>query len=149
MVYFCSVWTVDLAYLLHKFSVNFSFFTVTIGANPQYSAETFYRVGIATCCCSDSSDICFNNVFKIINVIGAIARRHWSSGWAVWQSTWCWNQYSSTLTKQTSQNYLFHVLLVLVLSFCNLWFFSAQIHQCVWYCFSNLIWALHCNCSSG
>lgn len=38
-----SVWTVDLAYLLHKFSVNFSFFTVTIGANPQYSAETFYR----------------------------------------------------------------------------------------------------------
>jgi len=38
-----SVWTVDLAYLLHKFSVVFSFFTVTIGANPQYSAETFYR----------------------------------------------------------------------------------------------------------
>ncbi|KAI4988762.1 hypothetical protein ZWY2020_036079 [Hordeum vulgare] len=38
-----SVWTVDLAYLLHKFSVNFSFFTVTIGANPQYSGETFYR----------------------------------------------------------------------------------------------------------
>ncbi|KAM0871647.1 hypothetical protein ACQ4PT_039240 [Festuca glaucescens] len=38
-----SIWTVDLAYLLHKFSVVFSFFTVTIGANPQYSAETFYR----------------------------------------------------------------------------------------------------------
>lgn len=38
-----SIWTVDLAYLLHKFRVSFSFFTVTIGANPQYSAETFYR----------------------------------------------------------------------------------------------------------
>nr|ADJ94125.1 guanylyl cyclase [Hippeastrum hybrid cultivar] len=38
-----SIWTVDLAYLLHKFSVNFSFFTVTLGANPNYSAETFYR----------------------------------------------------------------------------------------------------------
>ncbi|XP_073009737.1 guanylyl cyclase 1 [Typha latifolia] len=38
-----SIWTVDLAYLLHKFSVNFSFFTVTVGVNPNYSAETFYR----------------------------------------------------------------------------------------------------------
>ncbi|KAG8085800.1 hypothetical protein GUJ93_ZPchr0010g9035 [Zizania palustris] len=38
-----SIWTVDLAYLLNKFSVYFSFFTVTLGANPQYSAETFYR----------------------------------------------------------------------------------------------------------
>lgn len=38
-----SIWTVDLAYLLHKFSVSFSFFTVTLGANPSYSAETFYR----------------------------------------------------------------------------------------------------------
>lgn len=39
---FCSIWTVDLAYLLHKFTVNFSFFTVTLGANPSYTAETFY-----------------------------------------------------------------------------------------------------------
>ncbi|KAF0923968.1 hypothetical protein E2562_007790 [Oryza meyeriana var. granulata] len=38
-----SIWTVDLAYLLNKFSVCFSFLTVTLGANPQYSAETFYR----------------------------------------------------------------------------------------------------------
>ncbi|KAL6841340.1 hypothetical protein ACP4OV_028858 [Aristida adscensionis] len=38
-----SIWTVDLAYLLNKFSVSFSFLTVTLGANPQYSAETFYR----------------------------------------------------------------------------------------------------------
>lgn len=38
-----SIWTVDLAYLLHKFPVNFSFFTVTVGANPSYSIETFYQ----------------------------------------------------------------------------------------------------------
>ncbi|KAL5203364.1 hypothetical protein ABZP36_014316 [Zizania latifolia] len=38
-----SIWTVDLAYLLNKFSVCFSFFIVTLGANPQYSVETFYR----------------------------------------------------------------------------------------------------------
>lgn len=41
---FCSIWTVDLAYLLHKFSVDFSFLTVTLGANPDYSAESYYRV---------------------------------------------------------------------------------------------------------
>ncbi|KAJ3668908.1 hypothetical protein LUZ60_010858 [Juncus effusus] len=43
---FCSttsIWTVDLAYLLHKFSVNFSFLTITLGVNPHYSAESFYR----------------------------------------------------------------------------------------------------------
>lgn len=37
-----SIWTVDLAYLLHRFSVKFSFLTVTLGANPDFSAETFY-----------------------------------------------------------------------------------------------------------
>ncbi|MCL7034591.1 hypothetical protein MKW94_017963 [Papaver nudicaule] len=38
-----SIWTVDLAYLLQKYSVSFSFFTVTVGANPDYSVETFYK----------------------------------------------------------------------------------------------------------
>ncbi|KAJ8764072.1 hypothetical protein K2173_004970 [Erythroxylum novogranatense] len=38
-----SIWTVDLAYVLQKFSVRFSYFTVTLGANPNYSAETFYK----------------------------------------------------------------------------------------------------------
>uniref|UniRef100_A0A2N9JAZ2 Guanylyl cyclase n=1 Tax=Fagus sylvatica TaxID=28930 RepID=A0A2N9JAZ2_FAGSY len=38
-----SIWTVDLAYLLHKFAVRFSFFTITVGANPNYSVETFYK----------------------------------------------------------------------------------------------------------
>ncbi|KAM3355565.1 guanylyl cyclase 1 isoform X1 [Capsicum galapagoense] len=38
-----SIWTVDLAYLLQKFSVNFFYFTVTLGANPSFSVETFYK----------------------------------------------------------------------------------------------------------
>lgn len=38
-----SIWTVDLAYLLHNFSVNFSYLTVTLGANPNFSVETFYK----------------------------------------------------------------------------------------------------------
>ncbi|KAB2047053.1 hypothetical protein ES319_A13G019900v1 [Gossypium barbadense] len=38
-----SIWTVDLAYLLRKFSVRFSYYTVTFGANPNYSGETYYK----------------------------------------------------------------------------------------------------------
>ncbi|KAM7491969.1 hypothetical protein LguiA_034890 [Lonicera macranthoides] len=43
-----SVWTVDLAYLLQKFSVTFSYFTVTLGANPNFSGETFYKEQLPT-----------------------------------------------------------------------------------------------------
>ncbi|KAI4383979.1 hypothetical protein MLD38_009756 [Melastoma candidum] len=43
-----SIWTVDLAYLLHKFSINFSYCTVTLGANPNYSDETFYKEQLPT-----------------------------------------------------------------------------------------------------
>ncbi|GJV79345.1 GUCD1-like protein [Tanacetum coccineum] len=42
-----SIWTVDLAYLLRKLSVRFLFFTVTIGANPDFSVETFYKEQLA------------------------------------------------------------------------------------------------------
>ncbi|KAI4306771.1 hypothetical protein L6164_030020 [Bauhinia variegata] len=38
-----SIWTVDLAYLLQRFSVSFSYFTVTFGANPNYCVESFYK----------------------------------------------------------------------------------------------------------
>ncbi|KAM0013163.1 putative guanylate cyclase [Helianthus debilis subsp. tardiflorus] len=38
-----SIWTVDLAYLLQKLSIRFSFFTVTLGANPDFSMEKFYK----------------------------------------------------------------------------------------------------------
>jgi hypothetical protein len=47
------------------------------------------------------------------------------------------------------ENYVFLVLAIHVLSFCNLCFFSVQIHQCVWYCFSTVIRALHSYCTSG
>ncbi|BAB10798.1 unnamed protein product [Arabidopsis thaliana] len=39
-----SIWTVDLAYLLQKFCVEFSYYTITFGANPNYSIEEFYKV---------------------------------------------------------------------------------------------------------
>ncbi|GMH26807.1 hypothetical protein Nepgr_028650 [Nepenthes gracilis] len=38
-----SIWTVDLAYLLKKFSITFSYFTLTIGVNPNFCMETFYK----------------------------------------------------------------------------------------------------------
>ncbi|KAL4576322.1 hypothetical protein LXL04_012414 [Taraxacum kok-saghyz] len=42
-----SIWTVDLAYLLQKLSIRFSYYTVTIGANPDFSVETFYKEQLA------------------------------------------------------------------------------------------------------
>ncbi|XVE69314.1 hypothetical protein DITRI_Ditri09bG0142400 [Diplodiscus trichospermus] len=38
-----SIWTVDLAFLLQKFCIMFSYYTVTFGANPNYSGETYYK----------------------------------------------------------------------------------------------------------
>ncbi|EPS58285.1 guanylyl cyclase, partial [Genlisea aurea] len=38
-----SIWTVDLAYLLQKFSISFMYFTVTLEANPKFSVEAFYK----------------------------------------------------------------------------------------------------------
>lgn len=43
-IFFCSIWTVDLAYLLQKFSIRFSYLTVTLGANPKFSVESYYKV---------------------------------------------------------------------------------------------------------
>lgn len=42
-----SIWTVDLAHLLRRFSINVSFLTVTIGANPNFARETFYKEHMA------------------------------------------------------------------------------------------------------
>ena len=39
-----SIWTVDLAYLLRRFSLDVCFLTVTLGANPGFALETFYKV---------------------------------------------------------------------------------------------------------
>ncbi|KAK3413634.1 hypothetical protein EUGRSUZ_I02190 [Eucalyptus grandis] len=43
-----NIWTVDLAYLLQKFSVKFSYYTVTLGANPGYLDEIFYKDQLPT-----------------------------------------------------------------------------------------------------
>ena len=41
-----SVWTVDLAYILSRYSVDFTFYTVTDGVRPEYGDEAFYKVDI-------------------------------------------------------------------------------------------------------
>ncbi|KAK3246418.1 hypothetical protein CYMTET_44044 [Cymbomonas tetramitiformis] len=38
-----SIWTVDLAHLLRKFGVEVHFTTITVGANPDFASESFYR----------------------------------------------------------------------------------------------------------
>ncbi|KAK9916795.1 hypothetical protein WJX75_007133 [Coccomyxa subellipsoidea] len=42
-----SIWTVDLAYLLRRFGLDVEFTTITIGANPDYAKESFYREHMA------------------------------------------------------------------------------------------------------
>lgn len=38
-----SVWTVDLAYLLRDFGIRFRYLTTTLGVDPSYQSEPFYR----------------------------------------------------------------------------------------------------------
>lgn len=38
----------DLAHLLRHFKVDVAFLTVTIGANPNFAIETFYKVSFST-----------------------------------------------------------------------------------------------------
>lgn len=42
----CSVWSVDLAHLLRRFGVDVQLLTVTIGANPGFAEEKFYKVSL-------------------------------------------------------------------------------------------------------
>ncbi|CAG9467614.1 unnamed protein product [Pedinophyceae sp. YPF-701] len=42
-----SVWTIDLAHLLHRAGVRSSLLTTTLGANPDYARESFYRGTLA------------------------------------------------------------------------------------------------------
>lgn len=42
-----SIWTVDLAYLLRRFGLEVELTTITIGANPDYAKESFYKEHMA------------------------------------------------------------------------------------------------------
>lgn len=42
----CSVWTVDLAHLLRRFSLDVCFLTTMMGPNPAYANEGFYMANI-------------------------------------------------------------------------------------------------------
>ena len=53
-----SVWTVDLAYILSRYSVDFTFYTVTDGVRPEYGAEAFYQVDI------DADQVRVNKLFE-------------------------------------------------------------------------------------
>eukprot|EP00894_Picocystis_sp_ML_P001014 jgi/Pico_ML_1/51531/g213.t1 len=37
------IWTVDLAHLLNNFGLEVYFFTITLGANPEFFSENFYK----------------------------------------------------------------------------------------------------------
>jgi len=39
----CSIWTVDLAYLLRRSGLSVELTTITLGANPEYASEGFYK----------------------------------------------------------------------------------------------------------
>ena len=43
-----SIWTVDIAHLLRHFNLQVKFFTVTLGANPAYADEKFYKEHMRT-----------------------------------------------------------------------------------------------------
>lgn len=38
-----SIWTVDLAHLLNNFGLEVYFYTITLGANPEFFSENFYK----------------------------------------------------------------------------------------------------------
>ena len=65
-----SIWTVDLAYLLRRSGLAVELMTITLGANPEYATEVFYKehleedgsrveklfkVTFSSCCCQASS----------------------------------------------------------------------------------------------
>ena len=43
----CSIWTVDLAYILARCGLAVEFTTTHLGANPAYAKESFYREHMA------------------------------------------------------------------------------------------------------
>ena len=44
-----SIWTIDIAHLLRKFGLDVSLFTITLGTNPAFSNETYYRDALEVC----------------------------------------------------------------------------------------------------
>lgn len=64
----CSVWTIDLAHLLRKFCLDVTFTTLTLGANPQYSTESFYMEHLQ----EDAERV--NQLFQVSSSSKAVAR---------------------------------------------------------------------------
>lgn len=48
---FYSTWTIDLCYLLKRFKIKHTYFTITFGVNPGYQDELFYEKIITKVTC--------------------------------------------------------------------------------------------------
>jgi hypothetical protein len=65
-----SVWTVDLAHLLSEFNVvDVVFYTITIGANPEFKDQTFYKETLG----DDSSRV--NSLFQTAGANGILVEK--------------------------------------------------------------------------
>jgi hypothetical protein len=65
-----SVWTVDLAYVLHSYGLRFRFLTTTLGADPAYAAESFYKETL------DADTVRVNELFSGAEKDGVSIERH-------------------------------------------------------------------------
>ena len=66
----CSIWTVDLAYLLRRSGLSVELTTITLGANPEYASEGFYKEHME----EDGS-----RVERLFRVCLAMSQSHWNT----------------------------------------------------------------------
>jgi hypothetical protein len=59
-----SIWTIDIAHLLRHFNLQVKFFTITLGANPAYADEKFYKEHMHT------DEVRVHQLFKLAEEAG-------------------------------------------------------------------------------
>jgi len=59
-----SIWTIDIAHLLRHFNLQVKFFTITLGANPAYADEKFYKEHMHT------DEVRVHQLFKLAQEAG-------------------------------------------------------------------------------
>lgn len=64
-----SVWTIDLAHMLHGYGLCVALSTITLGANAEYAAEAFYAGDLA----ADAARVA--RLFRVRLLVGASAWR--------------------------------------------------------------------------
>ena len=53
-----SVWTIDLAYILHHFNIDCIYYTITCGVDPNYKDKAYYKADF------NAEEIRVNTLFK-------------------------------------------------------------------------------------